>query len=129
MRGMKSVQNVMLCVLLSACAAWAATAATADYYQIRGGIPNSQYYFKNDTVGNQYLFFIGNSVLAGTGLKDQGLRYSAQMVKGFKRHFPSAGMNETRHMQPGGCSGTGRTSCRPAACAASRSFRRTGSAA
>ena len=102
MGGMKSVQNVMLCVLLIACAARTAAAAAADYYQIRGGIPNSQYYFKNDTVGNQYLFFIGNSVLAGTGLKDQGLRYSAQMVKGFKRHFPSAGMNETRHMQPGG---------------------------
>jgi len=96
------VKSAFYCALLIAGAAWAATAAAADYYQIRGGIPNSQYYFKNDTVGNQYLFFIGNSVLAGVGLKDQGLRYSAQMVKGFKRHFPSAGMNETRHMQPGG---------------------------
>jgi len=73
-----------------------------DYYQIRGGIPNSQYFFKNDKVGNQYLFFIGNSVLAGTGLKDQNLRYSAQLIKGFKKYFPNAGMNETRHMQPGG---------------------------
>lgn len=74
----------------------------ADYYQIRGGIPNSQYFFKNDRVGNQYLFFIGDSVLAGTGLKDQNLRYSAQMVKGFKKYFPDAGMRETRHTQPGG---------------------------
>ncbi len=74
----------------------------ADFYQVRGGIPNSQYFFKNDRVGNQYLFFIGDSVLAGTGLKDAGLRYSAQMVKGFKKYFPQAGMNETRHMQPGG---------------------------
>ncbi len=73
-----------------------------DYYRIRGGIPNSQYFFQNDKVGNQYLFFIGNTVLAGKGLKDQSLRYSAQMVKGFKKHFPQAGIIETRHMQPGG---------------------------
>jgi len=92
----------MLCALFIVGAVWAATAAPADCYQVRGGIPNSQYCFKNDKVGNQYLFFIGDSVLAGTGLKDQNLRYSAQMVKGFKKHFPNAGMNETRHMQPGG---------------------------
>ena len=94
------VQRIIFCAVF---AVWTArAAATADCYQIRGGIPNSQYYFKNDTVGNQYLFFIGNSALAGTGLKDQNLRYSAQMVKGFKKYFPAAGMNETRHMQPGG---------------------------
>ena len=87
----------MLCV-----AVIAGTATAAEYYQIRGGIPNSQYYFQNDKVGNQYLFFIGDTVLAGTGLKDQSLRYSAQMVKGFKKYFPKAGMNETRHMYPGG---------------------------
>ncbi len=74
----------------------------ADFYQVRGGIPNSQYFFKNDKVGNQYLFFIGDSVLAGTGLKDANLRYSAQTVQGFKKYFPQAGMRETRHMQPGG---------------------------
>lgn len=73
-----------------------------DFYQVRGGIPNSQYYFKANTVGNQYLFFIGNSVLAGTGLKDPNLRYSAQMVMGFKKYFPDSVMPETRHMQPGG---------------------------
>ena len=53
-------------------------------------------------VGNQYLFFIGDSVLAGAGLKDPELRYSAQMTKGFKKHFPNSGMRETRNMQPGG---------------------------
>jgi lysophospholipase L1-like esterase len=94
---MRSVQKLFLFVLLAACAADA-----AEFYQVRGGIPNSQHYFKANVVGNQYLFFIGNSVLAGTGLKDANLRYSAQMVKGFKKHFPQAGMNETRHMQPGG---------------------------
>jgi len=77
-------------------------AAGADFYQIRGGIPNSQHYFKADISGNQYLFFLGNSVLAGTGLKDANLRYSAQMVKGFKKHFPASAIIETRHMQPGG---------------------------
>jgi lysophospholipase L1-like esterase len=77
-------------------------AAAADFYQVRGGIPNSQYYFQANIVGNQYLFFIGNSVLAGTGLKDANLRYSAQMVKGFKKHFPEATIIETRHTQPGG---------------------------
>ena len=74
----------------------------ADFYQVRDGIQNSQYYFKVNTVGNQYLFFIGNSVLAGQGLKDANLRYSAQMVKGFKKHFPESNPHETRHMQPGG---------------------------
>ncbi len=73
-----------------------------DFYQLRNGIPNSQYYFKANTVGNQYLFFIGNTILAGTGLKDPNLRYSAQMVMGFKKFFPDAVMSETRHMQPGG---------------------------
>jgi lysophospholipase L1-like esterase len=91
--------KVFLCALLT-CVATAAEAA--DFYKVRGGIPNSQYYFKANIVGNQYLFFIGDSVLAGAGLKDQGLRYSAQMVKGFKKHFPEAGIIETRHTQPGG---------------------------
>lgn len=76
--------------------------ADADFYKVRSGIPNSQYFFKNDKVGNQYLFFIGNSVLAGTGLKDQNLRYSRQMTQGFKKHFPNANPHETRHMQSGG---------------------------
>jgi len=93
---------VLCCALLIVGASRATGAAPADYYQIRGGIPNSQYFFKNDTVGNQYLFFIGNSVLAGTGLKDPNLRYSAQMIQGFKKYYPEAGMHETRHMQPGG---------------------------
>jgi lysophospholipase L1-like esterase len=97
--GSSHVKTAFFCILFIA---GAACASAADYYQTRGGIPNSQYYFQNDKVGNQYLFFIGNSVLAGTGLKDPGLRYSAQMVKGFKKHFPQAGMNETRHMYPGG---------------------------
>ncbi len=96
------VKSLLFGSLLIVGAARTAAAAEADYYQTRGGIPNSQYYFKNDTVGNQYLFFIGNSVLAGTGLKDQNLRYSSQMVKGFKKHFPSASVIETRHSQPGG---------------------------
>ena len=73
-----------------------------DFFRIRGGIPNSQYFFKANIVGNQYLFFLGNSVLAGTGLTDPDLRYSAQMVKCFKKYFPEANMPETRHMQPGG---------------------------
>jgi lysophospholipase L1-like esterase len=77
-------------------------ASGADFYQVRGGIPNSQYFFKANTVGNQYLFFVGNSVLAGTGLKDPALRYSAQMTQGFKKYFPDSNPNETRHMQPGG---------------------------
>ncbi len=97
-----TVKKALLSALFIAGAAWAAMAADTDYFKIRGGIPNSQYYFKANIVGNQYLFFIGNSVLAGTGLKDQNLRYSAQMVKGFKKHFPETTPNETRHMQPGG---------------------------
>ena len=98
----KAIKKAIVCSLLIAVAAWTSAATAADYYQVRGGIPNSQYFFKFDRVGNQYLFFIGDSVLAGTGLKDKGLRYSAQMVKGFKKYFPEAGMRETRHMQPGG---------------------------
>jgi hypothetical protein len=78
------------------------TAVAADYYQIRGGIPNSQHFFQNDRVGNQYMFFIGNSVLSGKGLKDQHLRYSHRMVQGFKKHFPNASPREVRHIYPGG---------------------------
>ena len=77
--------------------------STSDkFMQIRGGIPNSQFFFKANTVGNQYLFFIGNSVIAGTGLKEQELRYSTQMVKGFNKYFPEARIAETRNMYPGG---------------------------
>lgn len=93
-------KKLFLCVLLSAGAAWVAKAA--EFYQVRGGIPNSQYYFKANVVGNQYLFFIGNSVLAGTGLKDANLRYSTQMIKGLKKHFPSATMIERRQTHPDG---------------------------
>lgn len=87
-------------LLLLACAALPVSAD--DHFKVRGGIPNSQYFFMANTVGNQYLFFIGNSVLAGTGLKDQNLRYSARMVQGFKKHFPESNIIETRHTQPGG---------------------------
>ena len=97
---MPAFKTALFCALLSACAAGMARAA--EFYQLRGGIPNSQYYFQANTVGNQYLFFIGNSVLAGAGLKDPNLRYSAQMVQGFQKHFPKAAIVETRHMQPGG---------------------------
>jgi len=98
---MRTVCSMMaLGVLLGAAGARAEPGA--DFYQVRGGIPNSQYFFKANTVGNQYLFFIGHSVLAGTGLKDPNLRYSAQMVRGFKTYFPAAAIIETRHMQPGG---------------------------
>ena len=93
-------RKAFFCALFSVCAA--GMAGAAEFYQVRGGIPNSQHYFQANAVGNQYLFFIGNSVLAGTGLKDANLRYSAQMVKAFKKHFPAAAMPETRHMQPGG---------------------------
>ncbi len=80
----------------------ATTSTAADYYQIRDGIPNSQYFFQANRNGNQYLFFFGNSVLGGSGLKDARLRYSAQMVKGFKKYFPETSMPEIRHIQPGG---------------------------
>ena len=89
-------------VLASLWAAGTYAGAAADFYEVRGGIPNSLYFLRNDRVGNQYLFFIGDSVLAGTGLKDANLRYSVQMVNALKKHFPNAGMHETRHMQPGG---------------------------
>ncbi len=94
------VRKAISCNLLIAGAA--CTVGAAEYYQVRDGIPNSQYFLRENRVGNQYLFFIGNSVLAGRGLKNKGLRYSAQMVKGLKKHFPEASMRETRHIQPGG---------------------------
>lgn len=92
--------RLAFCALLAAFAVCPANAA--DYFEVRGGVPNSQHFFQADRVGNQYLFFIGNSVLAGTGLKDPELRYSAQMVRGFKKHFPAAGIIEKRNTQPGG---------------------------
>jgi len=95
-------KEAFFCGLLGMCVCAAWTARAADFYQVRDGIPNSQYYFRANIVGNQYLFFIGDSVLAGASLKDQGLRYSAQMVNAFKKHFPDAAIIETRHMQPGG---------------------------
>lgn len=66
------------------------------FYQIRDGIPNSQYYLQKNSVGNQYLFFVGESLLNGEN------RYSQQMIAAMKKHFPEAGIIETRHYQPGG---------------------------
>ena len=97
---MKTLKHMLGSLCLLVCGSVAAPAA--DFYQVRGGVPNSQHFLKNDRVGNQYFFFIGDSVLAGTGLKDANLRYSFQMVQAFKKHFPQAGIHETRHMQPGG---------------------------
>ncbi len=79
-----------------------AVSADADYYRIRNGVQNSQHFWKNDRVGNQYVFFLGNSVLAGAGLKDGNLRYSARMIQGVMRHFPDAKPNEVRQPYPGG---------------------------
>ena len=74
----------------------------ADFYELRDGIANSQYFWRQNTVGNQYLFFVGNSVLAGTGLQNPDLRYSLRMTEAIRKHFPDATVVETRHMQPGG---------------------------
>jgi len=97
---MSAFRTAFFSAAFSACAI--SITEAADFYKVRGGIPNSQYYFRADTVGNQYLFFIGDSVLAGVGLKDPNLRYSVQMVKGFQKHFPKATIIETRHTQPAG---------------------------
>jgi lysophospholipase L1-like esterase len=78
------------------------TEPDTGFFRIRGGIPNSRYFFNANVVGNQYLFFIGNTVLEGKGLNDPNLRYSAQMTKRFKKYFPEANIPETRHIQPGG---------------------------
>ncbi|HOE60280.1 MAG TPA: hypothetical protein P5125_04945 [Kiritimatiellia bacterium] len=98
----RTLRLITICSLLAACAGLLSAAPEAEAYRIRRGIPNSRYFLQNDTVGNQYLFFIGHSVLAGTGLKNSGLRYSACMTKALKRHFPNASPRETRHMYPGG---------------------------
>ena len=73
-----------------------------NFIQIRDGIPNSQFFLRENKVGNQYLFFIGNSVLNGTGLKDQELAYSKQMVKGIAKQFPDSRLIERRQVYPGG---------------------------
>ena len=87
-------------VLLIACSTL--TSLAANFYEIRNGVQNSQHFWKNDRVGNQYVFFLGNSVINGTGLKDKNLRYSYRMIQGIKKHFPAAGPNEVRQPYPGG---------------------------
>ncbi|MDD4972297.1 MAG: SGNH/GDSL hydrolase family protein [Paludibacter sp.] len=72
------------------------------FFQVRGGIPNSQNFMKANVAGNQYVFFLGNSVLAGTGLKDPTLRYSTQMIKNINKYFPESKIVERQHIQPGG---------------------------
>lgn len=78
------------------------SAGASDFYAVRDGIANSRYFFEKNQVGNQYLFFIGDTVLAGEGLKDGNLRYSGVMSRCFRKHYPDAGIIETRHCQPGG---------------------------
>ncbi len=73
-----------------------------DFYALRGGIPNSQYFFDKNIVGNQYLFFIGDAVMDGEGLKNRDLRYPSVMCRQFRKHYPDATIIETRHPQPGG---------------------------
>ncbi|QDT62807.1 SGNH/GDSL hydrolase family protein [Calycomorphotria hydatis] len=95
-----SPHRIVMALLITISAAHASFAN--DYFQIRDGIPNSQYYLQLNQVGRQYLFFIGNSVLSADGLKNQDLRYSNQLIKGFQKHYPDARMIEKRNTQPGG---------------------------
>tara|TARA_R110002096_G_scaffold4501_27_gene21237 strand:- start:117 stop:1994 length:1878 start_codon:yes stop_codon:yes gene_type:complete len=97
---MGPIQRTALYLLTIFCIS--ANVSAAEFYQIRDGIPNSQHFLKNDRVGNQYFFFIGNSVLAGTGLKDKDLRYSNQIMQGIKKYFPDASPREKRYMEDGG---------------------------
>ncbi len=88
----------LVCVCLTALSSRADDA----FYAIRGGIPNSQYYFKANITGNQYLFYIGGDLLDGTGLSNPNERWSAQMTDAFRTHFPESQIIETRHAQPKG---------------------------
>ena len=67
-------------------AAIAAAANAADCWKIRGGIPNSQYFFKLDRAGNQYIFFIGDLAQCPKGLHPS-LRYTRVMTDAVKKRF------------------------------------------
>ena len=94
--------SAALLLLGTFCGLLLGNSSANEFYQIRGGIPTSLYYFQKDIVGNQYLFFLGDSVLSGTGLKQGDLRYSKQMIDAFHKYFPTAGMHEIRQPYAGG---------------------------
>ena len=81
------VPLILAAMLVVTCAG---AARSADFYELRDGIPNSQYFLRQNSVGNQYLFFIGNSVLAGAGLQTPDLRYSLRMTEAIRKQIPDA---------------------------------------
>ncbi|MBQ2822834.1 MAG: SGNH/GDSL hydrolase family protein [Thermoguttaceae bacterium] len=76
--------------------------AEETFFRVRNGIPNSQYFLKQNQTGNQYLFFIGSDLLNGDGLSNPNERWSSQLTRCLNEFFPDSRIIETRHPQPGG---------------------------
>ena len=94
------LKKALFCAVLIA--SITGTSMAENFYKIRNGVQNSQHFWKNDRVGNQYCFYLGNSVINATGLKDKNLRYSQHIHQGIKKHFPDANPREVRQPYPGG---------------------------
>jgi len=75
--------------------------AEDGFFSVRNGIPNSQYFFKLNQSGNQYLFYVGSDLMNGQGLSKEK-SWSAAMSDCFRKQFPESGITETRHPQPFG---------------------------
>lgn len=94
----------LVCLVLFLVVFFTSSVAKANeaFFNVRNGIPNSQYFLKLNQTGNQYLFFIGSDLLDGPGLANPNNRWSAQMTRCLKSFFPDSNIIETRHPQPGG---------------------------
>lgn len=99
--GLRAAWTLCMTCVFSALFAFFAH-AEETFYALRGGIPNSQYFFRANITGNQYIFYIGSDLLDGVGLSNPNERWSALMTECFRKHFPGAGIIETRYAQPKG---------------------------
>lgn len=73
--------------------------AEDGFFSVRNGIPNSQYFFKLNKTGNQYIFYVGSDLMNGSGLSSTK-SWSKQMTDCFHVYFPDSHIIETRHPQP-----------------------------
>ena len=73
--------------------------AESPFFSVRNGIPNSQYFFNLNQVGNQYVFYVGSDLMLGAGLSSTK-SWSTRMSECLRAHFPGSAIIETRHPQP-----------------------------
>lgn len=91
--------NMCLSLALTTAILAGPVAFAGDLWKCRGGIPNSEWFFRTDRAGCQYVFYCGNALLSMTNHRD---RYSAAMNEAAREKYGKIAPREIRNVLPGG---------------------------